>query len=74
MKHYYILIQAYCYNSTEIHAEVLKVSNSDNLLKKLDYIGGLISVNICKSRKEAEEQAYIINNKDMIKKLIAQTA
>lgn len=38
-------------------ADVMKVSESDNLKCRLEHIGGLIHANICSTKKEAERIA-----------------
>lgn len=42
-------------------AFAVSVSGSDNLVCVLDRIGGLVSANVCNSRKEAEEIARAWN-------------
>lgn len=42
-------------------AFAVSVSGSDNLVHALDIIGGLVSANVCNSRKEAEEIARAWN-------------
>lgn len=44
------------------YAFVVRCSENDNLLHKLDCIGGLIHANICPTKKRAEEVAEFWNN------------
>lgn len=44
------------------YADVIRCSENDNLLPKLDCIGGLIHANICPTKKRAEEVAEFWNN------------
>lgn len=68
MKHFYIAISIK--ENEKYYAYVLKVSENDNLLSKLN-IKNIITANICSTRKQARETveawraAYIANNTHM---------
>lgn len=49
-------------NGQRLFADVLKVSEHENLLSVLSGIGGLVSVNPCETKKAAQELADFWND------------